>query len=67
MNESIDLTKILKDCPKGTKFYSTIYGEVEFEKSELPPPKGRGLLAKNILTLKERVFSGKAIAWLENL
>lgn len=32
MNENIDLTKILKDCPKGTKFYSTLYGEVEFEK-----------------------------------
>ena len=32
MNESIDLTKILKDCPKGWKFYSTIYGEVEFDK-----------------------------------
>ena len=32
MNENIDLTKILKNCPKGEKFYSTIYGEVEFEK-----------------------------------
>lgn len=32
MNENIDLIKILKDCPKGTKFYSTLYGEVEFEK-----------------------------------
>ena len=32
MNESIDLTKILKDCPKGWKFYSTLYGEVEFDK-----------------------------------
>lgn len=31
MNENIDLTKILKDCPKGTKLYSTVYGEVEFE------------------------------------
>lgn len=30
MNENIDLTQILKDCPKGTKFYSTIDGEVEF-------------------------------------
>ena len=29
MND-IDLTKILKDCPKGTKLYSTIFGEVEF-------------------------------------
>ena len=26
----IDLTKILKDCPKGTKLYSPIFGEVEF-------------------------------------
>ena len=31
MNENIDLTKILKDCPKGTKLYSTIFGEVEFK------------------------------------
>ena len=31
MNENIDLTKILKDCPKGTKFYSPIFGEVYFK------------------------------------
>ena len=31
MNENIDLTKILKDCPKYTKLYSSIYGEVLFE------------------------------------
>lgn len=30
MNENIDLTKILKDCPKGTKFYHLIYNEVYF-------------------------------------
>ena len=30
MNKKIDLTKILKDCPKGFKLYSTIYGEVKF-------------------------------------
>ena len=30
MNENIDLTKILKDCPRGTKLYCSIYGEVEF-------------------------------------
>lgn len=34
MNKSIDLTKILKDCPKGTKLYSTILGEVELYKIE---------------------------------
>lgn len=32
MNENIDLTKILKDCPKGTKLYSPIFGEVDFKK-----------------------------------
>ena len=30
MNEKIDLTKILKDCPKGTKLYSPYCGEVYF-------------------------------------
>lgn len=30
MNENLDLVEILKDCPKGTKLYSPIYGDVEF-------------------------------------
>ena len=30
MNENIDLTKILEGCPVGTKFYSTLQGEVSF-------------------------------------
>lgn len=30
MND-IDLTKILKDCPKGWKLWSPIFGEVEFD------------------------------------
>lgn len=30
MNEDIDLTKILKDCPKGTVLWSDDYGKVEF-------------------------------------
>ena len=30
MNENIDLTQILKNCPKGWKFYSSIHGNVEF-------------------------------------
>ena len=30
MNENIDLTKILKNCPIGWTLYSSIYGEVEF-------------------------------------
>ena len=30
MNENIDLTKILKDCPKGTELWSDNYGTVKF-------------------------------------
>lgn len=32
MNENLNLVEILKDCPKGTKLYSLIYGNVELEK-----------------------------------
>ena len=31
MNENLNLVEILKDCPKGTKLYSTAYGEVKFD------------------------------------
>lgn len=31
MNENIDLTKILKDCPIDWKLYSSIWGEVRFK------------------------------------
>lgn len=30
MNENIDLTKILDGCPIGTKFYSSVYGELKY-------------------------------------
>ena len=35
MNKNIDLTKILEGCPKGTEFYSTTYGMVEFIRLDL--------------------------------
>ena len=35
MNENIDLTKILKDCPEGWELYSSAFGEVEFQYIEL--------------------------------
>lgn len=31
MNEKLNLVEILKDCPKGTKLYSTNFGVVEFD------------------------------------
>ena len=51
MNENIDLTKILKNCPEGWEFYSSVVGSVLFHKlclgnSEYPifvfPVSGRG-------------------------
>ena len=30
MNENLNLVEILKDCPKGTKLYSIVHGEVYF-------------------------------------
>ena len=32
MNENIDLTKILNNCPQGWKLYSSAFGEVEFQR-----------------------------------
>ena len=32
MNENLNLEEILKDCQKGTKLYSTVYGDVEFNR-----------------------------------
>ena len=31
MNENLNLVEILKGCPRGTKLYSSVYGEVEFD------------------------------------
>ena len=31
MNENLNLIELLKDCPIGTKLYSTMYGDVKFE------------------------------------
>lgn len=32
MNENLNLVEILKDCPRGTKLYSTVFGDVEFDR-----------------------------------
>ena len=31
MNENLNLVEILEGCPRGTKFYSSVFGEVELE------------------------------------
>lgn len=37
MNENIDLTKILMDCPKGFKLYSSVHGDVKFSGIDANP------------------------------
>ena len=39
MNENLNLVEILKDCPKGTKLYSPIQGEVNFVKIDIMDSK----------------------------
>ena len=59
MNENIDLTKILKDCPKGTKLYSTIFGEVEFEHIETDFRGQYVIIELKDLLLERITFDGK--------
>ena len=35
MNENLNLVEILKDCPKGTKLYSTVLGDVIFDEIDM--------------------------------
>ena len=48
MNENLNLVEILKDCPKGTKLYSTIFGEVEY----------RGIYDKGVYRIKFKTEDG---------
>ena len=41
MNENLNLVEILKDCPKGTKLYSTTYGDVEFTRDRMKKDEGQ--------------------------
>ena len=57
MNKNLNLVEILKDCPKGTKLYSLIYGDVELEEvndDEKYPilfKLNNNILGKNIIKL----------------
>lgn len=35
MNENLNLVEILKDCPAGTKLYSPVFGDVEFDNIDI--------------------------------
>ena len=48
MNENLNLVEILKDCPEGTKLYSTVHGEVEY----------RGIYDKGVYRIKFKTEDG---------
>lgn len=60
MNENLNLIKILKDCPSGTKLYSTVLGEVELDSVENDDGYPIKVLVKGItdsFTKEGRLFS----------
>lgn len=63
MNENINLCEILKDCPKGTKFWSPIFGDCEFShinKYENGFKSITVLVPKHYLFLASNGFNDKA-------
>lgn len=56
----INIAKILKDCPKGTKLYSPLYGEVEFVKVDLDRPYN--IIIKNEFGIAAFNSNGKYLA-----
>ena len=61
MNENIDLTKILKDCPKGTKFYTPLFGEVDFK--EIRSDEKYSIVSKK--GMSEIVFTEKGFYYAD--
>lgn len=63
MNENLNLVEILKDCPKGTKLYSCIHGEVEFcgileDEARYPILTNTSLSIDEIFTFEGRYHDG---------
>lgn len=64
MNENLDLTKILDGCPKGTKLYSAIYGDVtlfEVDSSGFYPIRLSGIVDGEICNLIFATEDGKSL------
>ena len=54
MNENLNLAEILKDCPKGTRLYSPMFGNVELVKVHPCETKDFPILIKTKPTNTER-------------
>ena len=64
MNENLNLVKILDGCPKGTKLYSTIYGDVtlfEVDSSGFYPIRLSGIVDDEVCNLIFATEDGKSL------
>ena len=57
MNENIDLTQILKDCPEGFTLYSTIFGPVTFVKLDLEEDQRFQIIVQVVQNETEESFT----------
>lgn len=62
-NKNIDLTKILNDCPKGWKFWSPIFGEVEFVRNY----RDKGFVNVSVKDSSEWSFASDATIFFGNI
>ena len=64
MNENLNLVKILDGCPKGTKLYSVIYGDVtlfEVDSSGFYPIRLSGIVDDEVCNLIFATEDGKSL------
>ena len=64
MNENLNLVKILDGCPKGTKLYSAIYGDVtlfEVDSSGFYPIRLSGIVDDEVCNLIFATEDGKSL------
>ncbi len=61
MNENLDLVEILKDCPKGTKLYSVVYGDVYFRGIRQHPRYPITVALKDVYDIQSFTSDGKML------
>ena len=61
MNENLNLIEILKDCPKGTKLYSIVHGDVYFHEIRNHPRYPIAVTMKDKFDIQTFTSDGKIL------
>lgn len=61
MNENLNLIEILKDCPKGTKLYSIVHGDVYFYDIRKHPRYPIAVTVKGVFDIQIFTSDGKIL------